>query len=492
VAGLAGGISLSADPATNALIIQASQEGFRTLVGVIEKLDIVRPQVLVEALIMEVDVTDARDLGVSALLRYINGDSEYMIATATDAASIVASGGLAGAIPGQVLSQPLVGRIIKDTTNPDAEGNPTEDGSVIEGIIRASASNGDANILSAPHILTSDNEQAEIRVGDNIPIISSRVESAAGQTVGLSSSVNVERQDIGVTLRVTPQITEGDTMRLEIFQEITDINEALVTTTGDPESVGVPLSNRRIENTVVVADGETVVIGGLIGDTFQDTTSKVPWLGDIPVLGWAFKSTSTTLVKKNLLVFLTPRIVRGALDLEHETIRKREEFRDRSGQALELTDSQLENEAARIAEAEAAGLPYQPEHYGNPVRREMAGHAVRYPRERIGEIERLRQEERARIEAARAAAARAPAYYLQAAILADADAAAALLTDLIDSGHDGTLVSWESSGGAVIYEVHLGPYASADQAKSIAEAVARSHGLSPAVILDEPEEEPAP
>jgi len=489
VAELAGGISVSADPATNALIIQASQEGFTTLMGVIEKLDIVRPQVLVEALIMEVDVTDARELGVSALLRYINGDSEYVIATATDAGRIVATGGLAGALP---LAQPLVGRVVKNTTNPDSEGNPTEDGSVIEGIIRASATNGDANILSAPHILTSDNEQAEIRVGDNIPIISSRVESAAGQVAGLASSVNVERQDIGVTLRVTPQITEGDTLRLEIFQEITDVNDALTKTTGSAEDVGVALSKRQIENTVVVADGETVVIGGLIGDTFQDTVSKVPWLGDIPVLGWAFKSTSTSLVKKNLLVFLTPRIVRSGLDLEHETIRKREEFRDRSGQALELTDRQLEHEAARMAEAEAAGLPYQPEHYGNPVRREMAGQSIRYPRERMGEIQRLREEERARLEAERAAAVRAPAYYLQAAILADADAAASLLTDLIDSGHDGTLVSRESSDGAVVYEIHLGPYASAEQATCMAEAVARSHGLSPAVILSQPEEEPAP
>jgi general secretion pathway protein D len=491
VAELADGISVSADPATNALIIQASQEDFTTLKGVIEKLDIVRPQVLVEALIMEVDITDARDLGVSALLRYINGDSEYVIATATDAGRIVATGGLGGPLT-SAFAQPLIGRVVKNTTNPDSEGNPTEDGSVIEGIIRASATNGDANIISAPHILTSDNEQAEIRVGDNIPIISSRVESAAGQTVGLASSVNVERQDIGVTLRVTPQITEGDTLRLEIFQEITDVNEALSGTTGDAEDVGVALSKRHIEHTVVVGDGEAVVIGGLIGDAFQDTVSKVPWLGDIPVLGWAFKSTSTSVVKRNLLVFLTPRIVRGGLDLEHETIRKREEFRDRSGDALELTDRQLEYEAARIAEAEAAGLPYQPQHYGNPVRREMAGHSVRYPLDRMGEIERLRQAESARLEAERAAVARAPAYYLQAAILADADAAASLLTDLIDSGHDGTLVSRESSDGAVVYEIHLGPYASAELAKGIGEAVTRSHGLSPAVIVSHPEEEPAP
>ena len=112
----------------------------------------------------------------------------------------------------------------------------------IDGILRLSASNGDTNILSAPHILTSDNEQAEIRVGDNIPIISSRVESAQGQTDGLSSSVNVERQDVGVTLRVTPQITEGDSLRLEIFQEITAISADIsAEDIGAAEDVGVPL-----------------------------------------------------------------------------------------------------------------------------------------------------------------------------------------------------------------------------------------------------------
>jgi general secretion pathway protein D len=494
VAGLMGGISVTADPATNALIIQASQEGFNTLVGVIEKLDIVRPQVLVEALIMEVDVTDAQDLGVAWLIRYINADSEYLLASATDAAAIVASGGTsgaAGAVAGELLGQPLIGRIVKDTRDIGEDGEPEGDGTVIDGIIRAAATNGDANILSAPHILTSDNEQAEIRVGDNIPIISSRVQSAAGQTVGLSSSVNVERQDIGVTLRVTPQITEGETMRLEIYQEITDINAALVPATGDPESVGVPLSNRRIENTVVVADGETVVIGGLIGDSYQDTVSKVPWLGDIPVLGWAFKSTSRSVVKKNLLVFLTPRIVRGALDLEHETIRKREEFRDASGQALELSDSQIADEAQRLAEAEAAGLPYEPEHYGNPVRRRIAGHSSRYPQERMSEIERQRAEESARAEEARLAAERAPVYYLQAAILGDPDAAAALLTDLIDSGHDGTLVASEARG-EVIYEIHLGPYDTVEQANGIDAAVQRSHGLTSSILVSAPPEEPEP
>ena len=480
---VAGGISVTADPSTNALIIQASQEGFNTLTAVIDQLDIVRPQVLVEALIMEVDVTDARDLGISALIRYINGDSEYVIASATDAAVIIASGGTVGATPvaDQLLGQALIGRVLHDSTDDNG------DGTVIDGIIRAAASNGNANILSAPHILTSDNEQAEIRVGDNIPIISSRVESAAGQTVGLSSAVNVERQDIGVTLRVTPQITEGNTLRLEIFQEITDINTALVATTGDPESVGVPLSNRRIENTVVVGDGETVVIGGLIGDSFQDTVTKVPFLGDIPILGWAFKSTSRRIVKKNLLVFLTPHIIRSALDLERETIRKREEFRGASGESIELSESHLEREAERLAKARAQGVPYQPEYPGDPMRQRIVGHVSRYPVERMAEIDRINEEARAKAEMARVAATQPPVYYLQVVTFGGADAATGLLTELIDSGHDGTLVASESSG-EVLYEIHLGPYDTIDEARLIGASVKRSHGLATSVVVSDREE----
>ena len=111
----------------------------------------------------------------------------------------------------------------------------------------AASRDADTNILSAPHILTSDNEEAEIRIGDNIPIITSRVDSASGNIAGLSSSVNVERKDIGVTLRVTPQISEGDTLRLKIFQEISEVNEALTDETGSATEVGVALSNRQVE-----------------------------------------------------------------------------------------------------------------------------------------------------------------------------------------------------------------------------------------------------
>lgn len=481
VSGLAGGISVTADPGTNALVIQASQEGFTTLKAVIDQLDVERPQVLVEALIMEVDVTDGKDLGFSGLLRTINGDTDFLLATATGPALSAAVGAATG--PAAPIAAPLIGRVLRNSLDLDGEGNAVG-GSLIDGIIRLSANNGDVNIISAPHILTSDNEQAEIRVGDNIPIITSRVESAAGQTVGLSSSVNVERQDIGVTLRVTPQITEGDSLRLEIFQEISAINETLAV--GDVEDVGVALTNRRIENTVIVKDKETVVIGGLIGDEYQDGVSKVPWLGDIPVLGWAFKSQSTTLTKKNLLVFLTPRIVRSPLDLESETIRKREEFSEKVGDIVKLNEIDREREADRLAAAEAADLPYLPEETGHPARTVLAGHTARYPLERMRQIEETELAELARIEAARAAAQRAPSYFLQAAVFGDADAAAAMLTDLIDSGHDGQLVA-EESGDSILYELHIGPYSTLDEAQSMAGVVRRSHGLDPAVLIIEPD-----
>ncbi|MGH0032059.1 MAG: type II secretion system secretin GspD [Myxococcota bacterium] len=485
VTSLAGGISVTADPATNSLIIQASKEGFDTLKKVIEKLDMERPQVLVEALIMEVAVSDGSDIGFNALLRTINGDTDLAFATVTDGAT---SGALDAVTPGiGTLIGPAVGRLLRNTLR-DEDGDDTfDDGSLIDGIIRLSAANGDVNIISAPHILTSDNEQAEIRVGDNIPIITSRVEQPTGADAGLSSSVNVERQDVGVTLRVTPQITEGESLRLEIFQEITSINEALSGEVGNPEDVGVPLSNRRIENTVVVADGETVVIGGLIGDQYRDTVTKVPWFGDIPVLGWAFKSTTRSLVKTNLLVFLTPQIVRTPEELEAETIRKREEFRNETGSSLDVAEETLEIEEERYALATVEGENYMPEHTGNPLRTRMVGHMARYPSERMREIEAERRAEFERLERERAAASEEPRFFLQAAIFGNADAATALLTDLIDSGHDGTLIA-EESGGSVLYELHLGPYESLREANNASSVVQRSHGLSPSVIVVEPEE----
>lgn len=484
VASLTGGISVTADPAINALIIQASKEGYETLVGVIEQLDIVRPQVLVEALIMEVNITDNNELGFGAFIQYINGDTQLAFRTA----GAIVSGGLTEipSLPGLINAGApdppggFGGGFGRDTT-----AGRTEDGTLIQGLIRASASNGDTSIISAPHILTSDNEQAEIRIGDNIPIVTNRVQSASGNVAGLSSSVGVERQDIGVTLRVTPQITEGDTLRLEIFQEISGVNSGLSADTGNPTEVGVALTNRVVENTVVVADGETVVIGGLIGDQVDETVSKVPWLGDIPVLGWAFKQTVNKVKKTNLLIFLTPHIVRSAEDLEGQSIRKREEFKQNSSESLAISDEIVTSEFQRMQEATLQGVPYFPAEAPTQLHAEVAGHTARYPKKRIGEIDAARRE----ADAAEAAQLKAqeypPSYHLKVAVFGDPGAAATLLTDLIDSGHDGTLESTEAAG-SLVYEIVLGPYHSLEDATAISQVVQRSHGLTPVILVEAP------
>ena len=495
---LAEGITVTADPGTNSLVIQASQEGFATLSQVIEQLDIPRPQVLVEALIMEVDVSDNEDLGFNGIARVVRGDTDYAIGSLTglgrpsfNDGSITDDDDTDGGTTVGDLADSVVSNLIaaaSKNTLQDNDGDGVPDrGTLITGIITASARADDAEILSAPHILTSDNEEAEIKVGANIPIITSRVQSAAGVvtptgTGDLATSVNVERQDIGVTLRVTPQISEGDNVRLEIFQEITDINQALSRETGNPEDVGVALSNRKVENTVVVADGETVVIGGLISDNYQDTVNKVPWLGDIPFLGWFFKSTSQSLVKTNLLVFLTPHIVRESPQLAGQTIRKREEFRARSTETWDLSESEREAEEERGALAEEAGLDVEPS-TKEPVRSFLRSHERRYPLERMREIEAGRHERDAHAAEEADRAERGPRYGVLAAVFRDERAATETLTQLLDAGYEGTLVSGESQG-TVLFEVRLGPFASLEEAEQAASVARQAFGLAPTVLVE--------
>jgi general secretion pathway protein D len=483
VAGLAEGVTVTADPPTNSLVIQASQEGFTALRAVIEKLDIERPQVLVEALIMEVDVTDGRNLGFDGLYRLITDNTDIIVASHT--AGEVFGAGVGGALPANIPA--FLSRAINDTTN-----GGMNNGRMIQGILTASANDDSVNVISAPHILTSDNEEAEIRVGDNIPIITSRVQSAQGVTTtpegSLATSVNVERQDIGVTLRVTPQITEGETLRLEIFQEITQFNNTLTAdlqaSTGQS---GPALTSRKVENTVVVADGETVVIGGILADVYEDNLDKVPWLGDIPVLGWAFKTESRTLRKTNLLVFLTPYIVRTEADLERETIRKREEFRMRTDEALDLDDEEAERELERRRADLAEGAVLVASSTRHPARDVILNHEARYPLERMSEIEARRELERREKEAA--ARRGGAGYVVQAAVLRDEQEAMETLTRLVDAGYDGSLVSAQV-GGTVVYEVRIGPYDDLADAQRAGEAIRRSEGLTPAVLVETPQAEP--
>lgn len=459
---LAEGVTVTADAATNALVIQASKEAYETLLQVIERLDVSRPQVLVEALIVEVDVTNELNLGFNAAYRLINGDTDLLFSTgaamiAGPGAGLLAQGVRANSFqnPGDIFNQ-------TDPEQPVSNGQGNFSASVT-----ASENNGDVNIVSAPHILTSDNEEAEIRIGNNIPIVTGRTQAATGGD-NLSQTVNVERQDVGVTLRVTPQISEGDTLRLQIFQELTAVTDDI--NAGDVDDVGVSLRSRRVENTVVVNDGETVAIGGLISEQFDDTENKVPFLGDIPFLGWLFKTKGETLRKVNLLVFLTPHIVRNADDLQRESIRKRLEFEDSAGDDEvypELEDYEDRAPKARYAAAQ-----------------EMAKLSARYPIERMRAIEekRAREREQAAIEAERAAEAEAQRYAVEVATYLDEEEATEALRMLLDAGYEGTLITREVDDRPV-FTLQVGPFDDlwgADRAASLLDS---AYGYSSSVTI---------
>lgn len=187
----------------------------------------------------------------------------------------------------------------------------------ISALINLSKTSSDVNILSAPRLLTSDNEEAEIIVGSNVPIITNRLTDTTNPG---SQSVAIERQDVALTLRFTPQVTEGNLVRLNVFQEITDLASENV---GTVDEVGPTLTKRQLRNTVLAEDGKTVVLGGLIGTNIQKSVSKVPLLGDLPLLGWLFKSEGNQVRKTNLLVFITPKIIRNTSDLSLITEKSR-------------------------------------------------------------------------------------------------------------------------------------------------------------------------
>jgi general secretion pathway protein D len=228
-----------------------------------------------------------------------------------------------------------------------------------------------------------------------------------------------------------------------------------------------------------------VVIGGLISDDYLDRVNKVPWLGDIPFLGWLFKSTTRALVKTNLLVFLTPHIVRESPELAGQTIRKREEFLTRSTETSELNESERQAEEERRAQAEAAGLDVEPS-TKEPVRAFLRGHEKRYPLERMREIEAGRRERDARAAEEAARAGSGPRYAVLAAVFRDERAATATLTELLDAGYEGTLVSGESQG-TLLFEVRLGPFASLEEAENAAAVVRQGFGLSPTVLVERDE-----
>ncbi len=190
-------------------------------------------------------------------------------------------------------------------------------------LLRAAQASSDVNVLSAPTILTMDNQEAEILVGENVPFIASRATDSSDLDNLFST---VERHDVGIRLRLTPQISEGNMVRLDIYEEVSDIIPSSPAV-GDPQLVGPTISIRSASTTVVVKDGRTVVIGGLISDDTTRSENKVPLLGDIPVLGNFFRSREDETRKINLLIFLTPHIIRDETEMAALASSERDRFK---------------------------------------------------------------------------------------------------------------------------------------------------------------------
>lgn len=292
-------ILIRADESLNALVLLAEPDVVATLEDIVRQLDVPRAQVMVEAAIVEIsgDISDA--LGVQ---------------WAVDASG--SSGGLGGVnFSGTGLSVGTVLQILQDGEISDDTTLP--DGAIIGvgsdrfgALITALSANSKSNLLSTPSLLTLDNQKAEILVGQNVPF------QTGSYTTDSSGSSNpfttIERKDIGVTLKVTPHINEGATLRLEIEQEISSIAPS---TSLNAQAVDLVTNKRSIKSTILADDGQVIVLGGLIQDDVTEAISKVPLLGDMPLIGGLFRSTSQAHTKRNLMVFLRPTVVRDGAGL---------------------------------------------------------------------------------------------------------------------------------------------------------------------------------
>ena len=295
------------DKATNTLVLMAEREDYKILENIIKQLDVPRPMVYIEALIMEVNANKDFKLGVE--WRGLTDTGKISGVDTGQSAAFIGSGGASSATTG--------GYNILDTLTTTAFpsgftmgiiGAGIQIGGVtfpnIGAVIQAYKTDSEVSILSTPQIMTLDNEEAEINVGSNVPYITQQQQSTTSTLVGYNT---YEYKDVGVILNITPHINEENFIRLKISQQVTKVTSAANSPT--PTTL-----KRTAKTTVVVKDNETIVIGGLVGDSTEKDAYKIPLLGDIPVLGWLFSTHSTSREKTNLYVFLTPHIVRTQKD----------------------------------------------------------------------------------------------------------------------------------------------------------------------------------
>ena len=302
-------VSVWADAQTNAIVVSAPPKVMRSMMAIVDKLDIRRAQVLVEAIIVEVISDSVSELGVTWAIEGSGVDAPIGVTNfpsfgsgVVQLGSAIGGGGTeAGGLIGEGLTIG-VGRI--------------SDGSVsFAAILRALQGDANTNIISTPSILTTDNEEASLTVGQEVPFVSGSFTNTGGLGA-VNPFQTVQRESIGVTLKITPQINEGNSLLLKISQEVSSIASSAA------GAVDLITNQRIIETTVIVDDGSIVVLGGLIDDVLRESDQRVPILGSIPILGNLFRSRKTEMVKTNLMVFIRPKILRDADQTFIETNQK--------------------------------------------------------------------------------------------------------------------------------------------------------------------------
>ena len=332
-------VNIDAHEDSNSLVITAEPDMMRSLEEVVRQLDLRRAQVQVEAIIVEVFEGDGVTLGVQ-LVSEEGGGTQFTN-------GVIGVGSLGVALREAEDTITTVTTVSNDgtpvETTDTSEGDLTSLASLLGGangliagviqngwgaVVQAVSTDTNSNILATPHLTTMDNEEAFFIVGQEVPIIT-------GASTGSNNSnpfQTVERQEVGIKLKVTPQINEGDAVQMTIEQEVSSVSGAT--------SVDISINKREIKTTVIVDDGGTIVLGGLIDEDVQESVSKVPLLGDIPVLGHLFKTTTTSKRKRNLMVFIKPTIVRDGITMNEISHRKYNYIRaqqlDRKSQGIPL------------------------------------------------------------------------------------------------------------------------------------------------------------
>ena len=294
-----GGGMIQADPATNSLIITAPEPVYRNIRDIIEKLDVRRAQVFIETLIVEVTSDTAAQFGV----QWLNlGGVGNTSGTSVIGGQVFNNAGtsIVGAAQNlSTISSGLNIGVVRGTITLPGIGEVTNLGF----LARALESTGNANILSTPNIMTLDNEEAKAVVGQNVPFVTGTYTNTSGNSSTVNPFQTVERKDVGITLKVKPQVSEGGAVRMQIYQEVSSVADSSL-------SAGLITNKRSLETNVIVDDGQIIVLGGLVEDKASNGIDKVPLLGDIPVVGSLFRSEKRQRTKTNLMVFLRPYVIR--------------------------------------------------------------------------------------------------------------------------------------------------------------------------------------